>query len=323
MDNEQENRKPRVSIIIPCFNYSHFIPDTLRSLQQQVFTNWECWLVDDGSTDSTAAVVKEIAATDARINYLYQPNAGQPAARNTGLKHARAGYIQFLDADDVLQPLKFVEQVSYLDTHAATDIVYGSVRYFKQYPPVELFINRWDNHMQEWMPGTSGKGFPLVKALVQQNIFELGCALFRKTATDAIGLFNTQLKGVEDYDYCFRAVVKGLCFTYLDKKDSYCLMRHHPDSFSKGLLHMYKKELQLRSQMEEKLKPIGDKELLLLNKRHYSLRLKKLQNLIIDYTIKGIQSPVDFQEIRWMFTNSSPKQNWYFFPRLLKAKLLR
>lgn len=309
--------QPRISVIIPCYNYSAFIPDALKSLQQQAFTNWECRVVDDGSTDATAEVVKQWAALDHRIHYIYQQNGGQPAARNTGLQQARGEFVQFLDADDLLEPMKFVIQVSYLDKHHGVDIVYGSVRYFKNYPPEQLLVNRWDGADEEWMPGISGKGLPVIKALVQQNIFELGCALFRKSAIDAIGSFDTSLQGVEDYAYTFRAATQQLSFAYLDEKHTRCLMRHHTESFSKGLQHMYKKELLLRRLMKQELTKTKNNELIKLNASQYAWRLRRLQNLLIDYTIKGQYTSLE--EIKWMYNHASLKQNWYFFPRLVKA----
>jgi glycosyltransferase involved in cell wall biosynthesis len=313
------DKEPRLSVIIPCYNYALFLPDALKSLQQQVFTNWECWVVDDGSTDTTAAIAQQVAALDDRIHYIYQVNQGQPSARNAGLLQARGEYIQFLDADDLLEPMKLVVQLTYLDKHAETDIVYGDVRYFKNSSPAILFINRWGTQTEEWMPKVSGKGLPLVRALVQQNIFELGCALFRKSAIDAIGLFDQQLQGVEDYDYSFRAAALGLSFVYLDKNDTRCLMRHHAESFSKGLFLMYKKELMLRRGMKRKLKETGNEELLSLNKNNYAWRLKRLQHLLIDDTIKRRKTHVNMREIKWVLYNSSLKQNLYFFPRFIKA----
>ena len=70
----EKNMLPEISVIIPCYNYGQFIADALKSLQQQQLTNWECWVIDDGSTDLTADIVNKIAGYDKRINYVFQQN---------------------------------------------------------------------------------------------------------------------------------------------------------------------------------------------------------------------------------------------------------
>src|SRR4051812_5654849 len=121
-----------ISVIVPCFNYGHYLPDTLRGLLAQQFKHWECIIVDDGSTDDTAGVAAAFAADDARIRYLRQANAGLSAARNAGLSAARGRYIQLLDADDSIAPQKLALQFDYLETHPEADLVFGNALYFTE-----------------------------------------------------------------------------------------------------------------------------------------------------------------------------------------------
>ena len=322
MVEEAGSKGIRVSVVIPCYNYGQYLREALESLRRQSFTQWECWVVDDGSTDRTADIVKSMMDIDPRINYLFQPNQGQPAARNAGLLHARGDSIQFLDADDLLEPEKFRRQLEYLDEHPGADVVYGEVRYFSQEVPAALFLNRWDDPMKDWMPRISGKGLSLTRAVVEGNIFELGCALFRKTAIDRIGLFDTRLQGVEDHAYLFSAAVSGLHFQYLAADNTRTLMRHHPGSYSKGLIVMYKRELLLRRTMAATLRRSGDRLLLQVNAFHYGLRLRRLQDHFIDQTIKTRGKGLRRTEMQWMWSHSSLRQNLYFFPRILKALVL-
>jgi len=310
---------PVISVIIPCFNYSQYIPQALKSLQAQTLKAWECWVIDDGSTDLTADIVKNIASHDERIRYIYQKNQGQAAARNTGLQYARGNYIQFLDADDLLQPMKLDIQSKFLDEHAEVNIVYGNVRYFTDSHPQELFLSRWDKSTDDWMPKISGKSLTIIQAYIKQNIFELGCALFRSEVIRQVGTFNVALQGVEDYDFCFRCAMAGLGFAYLEKSGSWCLMRHHTSSFSKNLFHMYRKELMMRDGMMQSLKQNCSRDLVDQNRKEFNFRLKKLQNLMIDDTIKGRKNYVGLNDMKWMYSHSSAKQNLYFFPRILKA----
>jgi glycosyltransferase involved in cell wall biosynthesis len=89
------------SVIIPTYNRAHLIRETLQSIINQTYKNWECIVIDDGSTDNTRDVFYEIINNDNRIKYFFQSNAERSAARNNGIKHAKGKYICFLDSDDV------------------------------------------------------------------------------------------------------------------------------------------------------------------------------------------------------------------------------
>jgi glycosyltransferase involved in cell wall biosynthesis len=97
--------QPFFSIIIPAYNRSELLGETLDSVQTQSFAAWECIVVDDGSTDNTRQVVEDTAASDSRIRYVYQNNAERSAARNNGIWNARGRYICFLDSDDHFSPV--------------------------------------------------------------------------------------------------------------------------------------------------------------------------------------------------------------------------
>lgn len=315
-----------VSIIIPCYNYAQYVGQAIESVQAQVYTNWECIVVDDGSLDETASVVRDYSVRDPRIKYFYQPNKGQPAARNTGLKKASGEWIQFLDADDLLQLAKLAAQVAYLHEHPNADIVYSGVRYFDSSNiSAGLFMNRWDARDKEWMPELQGKGRDIVIAFLKGNVFELGCALFRKRAVEQTGWFDEDLQGVEDYDYCLRSALNDLEFHYFNAENSFVLMRHHENSYSKNLLKMYKKELMLRRKANNLLRQSGFhalNELLQLNSSYYNKRLRQLHNLLIDATIKG-NGPYDlWQELKWQYRYSGIGGILYYFPRILKARFL-
>lgn len=95
-----------VSIIIPCYNQAKYLKETLESICKQTYTNWECIIVDDGSTDSSAKIVATFLEQDSRFIYFYKENGGVSSARNEGIKNSKGEYLQFLDADDVLDSQK-------------------------------------------------------------------------------------------------------------------------------------------------------------------------------------------------------------------------
>lgn len=95
--------KPFFSIIVPAYNIEDYIDECVQSVLAQQFQDFELILVDDGSTDQTGEICKKVNSASAKIQYLYQKNAGLSAARNTGVKQASGEYLIFLDGDDYLE----------------------------------------------------------------------------------------------------------------------------------------------------------------------------------------------------------------------------
>lgn len=93
-----------VTIIVPAYNAAPYLRETLESVKAQSFTDWECIVVDDGSTDSTLEIAESFRAADPRFRVVTRPNGGLSAARNTGLDNAQGEWICFVDADDTLFP---------------------------------------------------------------------------------------------------------------------------------------------------------------------------------------------------------------------------
>ncbi|MDQ8011244.1 MAG: glycosyltransferase family 2 protein [Flavobacterium nitrogenifigens] len=104
-----------VSIIVPTYNTEKFIRQTIESVQNQSYSNWEMILADDASTDKTVAIIEEFAKNDNRIKLFKLPeNRGNGFARNTALEKAIGKYIAYLDADDLWFPEKLEKQIQYL-----------------------------------------------------------------------------------------------------------------------------------------------------------------------------------------------------------------
>ena len=117
------SNKPLVSVIVPTYNYGRLIGETLECLRAQTYENWECVIIDDGSTDDTAERVSRFMERDARFKFLRQENALQAAAKNNGLRNSAGEYIQFLDADDLIESQKLEKQVEYLEAHTHVDVI--------------------------------------------------------------------------------------------------------------------------------------------------------------------------------------------------------
>lgn len=95
---------PLVSIITPSYNSSKFIEETIASVQAQTYSHWEMLITDDGSTDNSFEIIKEICKKDSRVKLFSIKNAGPAVARNNSIKHAKGKYLAFLDSDDLWMP---------------------------------------------------------------------------------------------------------------------------------------------------------------------------------------------------------------------------
>ncbi|MFI5071937.1 MAG: glycosyltransferase family 2 protein [Terriglobales bacterium] len=103
-----------VSVIIPAYNATKFLADSIRSVLAQTYRNLEIIVVDDGSTDTTAQVTRSFGD---EVRYIHKPNGGQASALNLGIRHAHGEYIAFQDADDVWLPDKLERQCQHLDAN--------------------------------------------------------------------------------------------------------------------------------------------------------------------------------------------------------------
>ena len=119
-----------VSIIIPCHNQGEFLNDTLESIQQQEYQNFECLLINDGSIDNSEAIGLKWQNEDSRFKYFDQKNKGVSSARNLGLNQANGDFIQFLDADDIISKDKLSSSLSYFIVDESLDIVISNFSMF-------------------------------------------------------------------------------------------------------------------------------------------------------------------------------------------------
>ena len=190
---------PLISVIIPCYNYAHFLPDAVNSVlkQQESRLAVEIIVVDDGSRDNTATVAQGMGAA---IRYIHQENQGLSAARNTGIRAARGEYMVFLDADDLLTPGMLASQLNNFMAHPELDI---SVCLSLQ--TVQDKDNPEKHSCYLW-PLKSGH---LDMHLCHSIISPAHTFMLRKKAVQSTGFFNTDLRAREDHDYWLRCAALG------------------------------------------------------------------------------------------------------------------
>lgn len=124
--------EPLVSIITPVYNAERFLSETIKSVKEQTYKNWELLLVDDCSKDNSAKIIKEFNRTDDRIKYIkLEKNSGASISRNTGIKNAKGRFIAFVDSDDLWEPEKLEIQISYM-LEKKLGFTFTSYRYMKE-----------------------------------------------------------------------------------------------------------------------------------------------------------------------------------------------
>lgn len=105
-----------VSIVVPVYNVEKFIKETIRTIKQQTYSNWELLLVNDCSSDKSVEIIKEYVKEDSRIKLInLEKNSGAAVARNTGIENANGKYIAFLDSDDLWKKQKLEKQIAFME----------------------------------------------------------------------------------------------------------------------------------------------------------------------------------------------------------------
>lgn len=209
----QPHQKDLVSVILPAFNAAQYVRETIHSVLAQTYPFLELIVVDDGSTDETSRIVRDLATKDARIRLIQQPNGGVGAARNRAIEYARGTYIAPLDADDVWSPEKLEKQVARMEERGArTGMIYCWSRNISA--DGEVLGYSYPYTVEGWAH----------RAMLLRNFSGNGSVpLFRATALKTVGLYLSRdeqrgAQGFEDWDLSLRISEKfevGVAQDYL------------------------------------------------------------------------------------------------------------
>lgn len=217
---------PLISAILPVYNGAAFVAAAIESALGQTYAPLELIVVDDGSTDGSAAIVRGFGD---KLTCIYQPNRGPAAARNAGLQIARGEIIAFLDADDLWPADKLACQQERLAADGALDVVLGHTQFMQQEDGTEETVTLINEPYPQYF---------------------LGSALFRRSAFVTVGGFDETLRYCDDWDWFLRAQELGVAMQMFQEVALYYRRHQHnltrsPDS-RRELLKLLRKALARR-----------------------------------------------------------------------------
>jgi glycosyltransferase involved in cell wall biosynthesis len=219
---------PRVSVIIPAYNAASYVPDAIRSVQEQTYTDWEAVVVDDASQDDTFAVA---STSDRRVHAVRsEDNRGPAGARNLALQHASGELIALLDADDAWLPNYLQRQVSRLDAEWGRGRRVGIVACNAQ------VSGGGNGRSATFLDHFRGSVEPLTLERVLRGNPIFISALVLREAGDAAGWFSTELFGTEDHDLWIRILEHG--YEAVLNREVLAVYRQPPGSVSSDLARM-------------------------------------------------------------------------------------
>lgn len=222
-----------ITVIVPCYNQAKFLEEALKSVSEQSYSNWECIIVDDGSTDNTEEVALKWSKSDQRYKFIKKENGGLGSARNAGMKIASGKYIQFLDADDVIDKRKFSLQIDQIK--GASDYIISYTDYFTstEFDLSEPFPSRYlsprftsQNYLVELITKWEAKlSIPCHCFLFASKIFK-----------DNNISFDERLPNHEDWECWMNVFATSPEVFYIDKKLATYRIRSNAMCYDRNLM---------------------------------------------------------------------------------------
>ena len=181
-----------ICVVIPCYNQGKYIKETIDSLKNQIYEDFHCVIVNDGSTDNSEEVILENIKNDDRFEYYKNENHGQSYSRNFGISKTNSKYILCLDSDDKISTAYIECAVRYLNKHPETSLFYGNAL---------MFYDSGD--MKFWKLPTFS-----YKQLLAMNCIYSSC-VYRRKDYNRVGGYDESMKGYEDWEFLVRLLYKN------------------------------------------------------------------------------------------------------------------
>jgi serine acetyltransferase/glycosyltransferase involved in cell wall biosynthesis len=225
MNNKEEKKEqkeegrniPRVSVIVPAYNSMKYLPETLESILQQTFQDFEVLIINDGSSDNIVEWFSQIE--DPRVKLISQTNKGLSSARNTGIANSQGEYIALLDSDDTWEKTKLEKQVNYLDQNPSVDVVHTWIKLIDEKGKSTGRI------LKSYAQGN------IFREIIQQNVIACLSVIARRCCFESVRGFDENLRSLEDWDIWIR-IAKDYKFAVIP--ESLANYRQIPTSLSKN-----------------------------------------------------------------------------------------
>ena len=215
-----------VSVIIPCYNHAKFLTDALQSVLEQDCENWECIVVNDGSTDNTEEIARQWSNKDARFKYFYKENGGLSSARNFGIEKSNAEYILTLDSDDKFEKTFISKALKVINDNPKIGIVSCWGKRFVGNTYYDIFKPNGKN----------------IEDFLFQNA-AIGNSMFRKKCwIEAGGYDENMKKGYEDWEFYLR--ISKLGWNTVIIQEPLFFYRQHKNSMRTEALNKFDKEIR-------------------------------------------------------------------------------
>lgn len=195
---------PKVSVIIPAYNAAAYIEATVQSVQRQRFKDFEIIVVDDGSKDNTADVVRALQG----VTYVHKPNGGVSSARNLGVRSSSGELVAFLDADDLWHEEKLVAQVALMDRLPTCDLVRSQLT-----ESLDEFASQHVRYADGLPPHTL---YDTLEPSFKYPYFATSAVMVRRSAFDRVGGFDEGLPYAEDVDFYLKVLIDRPLVARLD-----------------------------------------------------------------------------------------------------------
>jgi glycosyltransferase involved in cell wall biosynthesis len=219
---------PQVSVIVPTYNYAHYLPRALDSLLGQQGIEPEIIVIDDGSTDETPEILKKYKL---HIVAIRQSNAGVSAARNIGIAESHGDFIGFLDPDDFYHPDKLKRQVSLLERHPEWGWTYCDCVFLDETTGEKTLFSK----QYRYNSRLALEGPRLFEALIPSNFICPLSLLIRRDSLDKAGHFDERFAGIEDFDLVLRLAATS---SALYSPEILATYMWHPGSLGKNQARM-------------------------------------------------------------------------------------
>ncbi len=260
---------PQISIIIPAYNAQQTILETIASVQEQTFQDWELIVVNDGSKDRTLEVLRTL--NEPRLRVFSYTNGGVCKARDRGFAQAQGEYIAFLDADDLWLPEKLELQLKALQKNPSASVAYSWTCFMDEQPEKVLF---------HYSAPYKFTGNVYRQLLISDFIHSGSNTLIRKAAIEAVGSFDPNCPGCADWDYWLRLAAQGE-FVVVPKH--HILYRRRAGSMSTNVAKMRREALiainKAYRMAPPELRHLKDRTLANLYKYCSDIHLRNSQNL--------------------------------------------